>query len=197
MAYHDDLLDVTFEKGDYFLVAVESVLPRVNAAPFGFPDSRVSSSAAIVAPPDWPKLRIGETGDVLEVPAGDAAVEIPWDRIRSLADPEFRAHLADQAAQRTRRIGKRIRAMRLEAGLSPAALAEKVGIHEVHYAMVTVLAMGIGLFAPPFGVGFYAAGAIGRIDPNLGIRPIMAYLLAMLVGLVVVAAVPWVSIGFL
>jgi tripartite ATP-independent transporter DctM subunit len=76
-------------------------------------------------------------------------------------------------------------------------IAQKIGIHEVHYAMVTVLAMGIGLFAPPFGVGFYAAGAIGRIDPNLGIRPIMAYLLAMLVGLVVVAAVPWVSIGFL
>jgi tripartite ATP-independent transporter DctM subunit len=76
-------------------------------------------------------------------------------------------------------------------------IAEKLGIHEVHYAMVTVLAMGIGLFAPPFGVGFYAAGAIGRIDPNLGIRPIMAYLLAMLAGLVVVAAVPWVSIGFL
>ena len=76
-------------------------------------------------------------------------------------------------------------------------IAEKLGIHEVHYAMVTVLAMGIGLFAPPFGVGLYAAGAIGRIDPNLGIRPIMAYLLAMLAGLVVVAAVPWVSIGFL
>ncbi len=76
-------------------------------------------------------------------------------------------------------------------------IAQKVGIHEVHYAMVTVLAMGIGLFAPPFGVGFYAAGAIGRIDPNLGIRPILAYLLAMLVGLAVVAAVPWVSIGFL
>ena len=76
-------------------------------------------------------------------------------------------------------------------------IAEKLGIHEVHYAMVTVLAMGIGLFAPPFGVGFYAAGAIGRIDPNLGIRPIQAYLLAMLIGLVVVAAIPWVSIGFL
>jgi tripartite ATP-independent transporter DctM subunit len=76
-------------------------------------------------------------------------------------------------------------------------IAGKLGIHEVHYAMVTVLAMGIGLFAPPFGVGFYAAGAIGRIDPNLGIRPIVAYLVAMLVGLVVVAAVPWVSIGFL
>ena len=76
-------------------------------------------------------------------------------------------------------------------------IATKMGIHEIHYAMVTVLAMGIGLFAPPFGVGFYAAAAIGRVDPNLGIRPIGAYLLAMLVGLVVVAAVPWISIGFL
>ena len=76
-------------------------------------------------------------------------------------------------------------------------IAQKMGIHEIHYAMVTVLAMGIGLFAPPFGVGFYAAAAIGRVDPNLGIRPILAYLVAMLIGLVIVAAVPWISIGFL
>ena len=76
-------------------------------------------------------------------------------------------------------------------------IAQKMGIHEVHYSMVTVLAMGIGLFAPPFGVGFYAAAAIGRVDPNLGIQPILAYLLAMLIGLIVVAAVPWISIGFL
>jgi TRAP-type C4-dicarboxylate transport system permease large subunit len=30
-------------------------------------------------------------------------------------------------------------------------IARQVGIHEVHYAMVVTLAMGIGLFAPPFG----------------------------------------------
>jgi tripartite ATP-independent transporter DctM subunit len=76
-------------------------------------------------------------------------------------------------------------------------IAQKMGIHEVHYAMVTVLAMGIGLFAPPFGVGFYAAAAIGRVDPNLGMQPIMGYLLALLIGLIVVAAIPWISIGFL
>ena len=40
-------------------------------------------------------------------------------------------------------------------------IARAVGIHEVHYAMVVILAMGIGLFAPPFGVGYYAACAIG------------------------------------
>ncbi|HVS39042.1 MAG TPA: helix-turn-helix transcriptional regulator [Gemmataceae bacterium] len=59
---------------------------------------------------------------------GAAVLEIPWDRIRSVADLEFRAHLADRAAERARRIGGRIRAMRLEAGLTPTALAEKVGV---------------------------------------------------------------------
>ncbi|MVT70759.1 TRAP transporter large permease subunit [Bradyrhizobium pachyrhizi] len=76
-------------------------------------------------------------------------------------------------------------------------IARQVGVHEVHYAMVVVLAMGIGLFAPPFGVGYYAACAISRIHPDEGMGPILAYMLALLLGTVIVAAVPWISIGFL
>ena len=76
-------------------------------------------------------------------------------------------------------------------------IARAVGVHEVHYAMVIILAMGIGLFAPPFGVGYYAACAIGRVDPAEGIRPIWGYLLALLIGLIIVAIFPWISIGFL
>jgi tripartite ATP-independent transporter DctM subunit len=76
-------------------------------------------------------------------------------------------------------------------------IARAVGVHEVHYAMVIILAMGIGLFAPPFGVGYYAACAIGRVDPAEGIRPIWGYLLALMVGLIIVAIFPWISIGFL
>jgi tripartite ATP-independent transporter DctM subunit len=76
-------------------------------------------------------------------------------------------------------------------------VARLVGVHEVHYAMVVILAMGIGLFAPPFGVGYYAACAIGRVDPAEGVRPILGYLLALLVGLIIVAIFPWISIGFL
>ena len=76
-------------------------------------------------------------------------------------------------------------------------IAKQVGVHEVHYAMVVILAMGIGLFAPPFGVGYYAACAIGRVDPAEGIKPIWGYMLALLVGLVIVAVFPWISIGFL
>ena len=42
-------------------------------------------------------------------------------------------------------------------------IAKQVGVHEVHYAMVVIFAMGIGLFAPPFGVGYYGACAISKI----------------------------------
>lgn len=76
-------------------------------------------------------------------------------------------------------------------------IARQVGIHEVHYSMVVVLSMGLGLFAPPFGVGYYAACAIGRVNPDEGIGPIWGYLAALFVGVVLVAAVPWLSTGFL
>ncbi|MBR0799562.1 TRAP transporter large permease subunit [Bradyrhizobium jicamae] len=76
-------------------------------------------------------------------------------------------------------------------------IAKQVGVHEVHYAMVVILAMGIGLFAPPFGVGYYAACAISRIHPDEGIKPMLGYVLALLIGTIVIAAVPWFSIGLL
>ena len=76
-------------------------------------------------------------------------------------------------------------------------IARELGIHEVHYAMVATLAMGLGLFAPPLGVGYYAACAIARVNPDRGIRPMMRYMLALLIGTIIVAAVPWLSIGFL
>ncbi|MBC7711221.1 MAG: TRAP transporter large permease subunit [Rhizobacter sp.] len=76
-------------------------------------------------------------------------------------------------------------------------IARQLGIHEVHYAMVVVLAMGLGLFAPPLGVGYYAACAIGRVNPDKGIQPILGYMLALLIGTIIVAALPWLSIGFL
>jgi tripartite ATP-independent transporter DctM subunit len=76
-------------------------------------------------------------------------------------------------------------------------IAKAMGVHEVHYAIVVVLAMGIGLFAPPFGVGYYAASAVSRIHPNEGLRPIVPYMLALVISTVVIAAIPWISIGFL
>jgi tripartite ATP-independent transporter DctM subunit len=71
------------------------------------------------------------------------------------------------------------------------------GIHDVHYAMVVVIAMSIGLFAPPFGVGFYAACAIGRVAPEHAFRHVWRYLAAMTVALCLIAAIPWFSTALL
>lgn len=76
-------------------------------------------------------------------------------------------------------------------------VARVVGVHEVHYAMVVILAMGIGLFAPPFGLGYYAACTIGRVHPDTALRRIWPYLGALLAGLLLVAFVPWFSVGLL
>jgi tripartite ATP-independent transporter DctM subunit len=76
-------------------------------------------------------------------------------------------------------------------------LAEMLGIHPVHYSMVVILAMGIGLFAPPLGVGFYAACAISKTSSDHVINRVWGYLAALLVALVIVACFPWISIGFL
>ena len=76
-------------------------------------------------------------------------------------------------------------------------VAKAMGVHEVHYALVIILAMGIGLFSPPFGVGFYGACAIGRVSPDDALWRMWPYLAALAVALAIVVAVPWLSIGFL
>jgi len=72
-------------------------------------------------------------------------------------------------------------------------IARSLGIHDVHYSMVIVCAMNIGLMAPPIGVGYYIACRIGGASPDDVAKAIWPYLTALLAGLVVVAAVPWFS----
>jgi TRAP-type C4-dicarboxylate transport system permease large subunit len=67
----------------------------------------------------------------------------------------------------------------------------------MHYGIVVVLAMGIGLFASPFWVGYCAAYAFSWISSDEGIKPILEYIVALVIDLIVVAAMPWISIRFL
>jgi tripartite ATP-independent transporter DctM subunit len=76
-------------------------------------------------------------------------------------------------------------------------VSHSFGIHDLHYAMVVVIAMSIGLFAPPFGIGFYAACAIGKVSPDDAIGHVWRYLTILIIALAVVAAVPWFSIVLL
>jgi tripartite ATP-independent transporter DctM subunit len=76
-------------------------------------------------------------------------------------------------------------------------VAQQLGIHLVQYAIVAILAMGIGLFSPPFGVGFYQTCLIGRVSSDEAFGRIWPYMATLVVALIIVAAIPWISIGFL
>jgi tripartite ATP-independent transporter DctM subunit len=72
-------------------------------------------------------------------------------------------------------------------------IAKKLGIHEIHYSMVIVCAMNVGLMMPPIGVGFYIACRIGDAKPDEVIVAIWPYIAALLVGVIVIAAIPALS----
>ncbi|MDP3411299.1 TRAP transporter large permease subunit [Bosea sp. (in: a-proteobacteria)] len=72
-------------------------------------------------------------------------------------------------------------------------IAKNLGINDVHYSMVVVTAMNIGLMTPPIGIGFYIACKIGNVSPDEAMGAIWPYLIALLAGLIVIAVVPGLS----
>ena len=65
----------------------------------------------------------------------------------------------------------------------------------MHYALVLIIAMGIGGFMPLAGVGFYVCCAIMRCDIEQASRAALPYLIMVLVGLLVVAFIPWFALA--
>ncbi|WP_142056989.1 TRAP transporter large permease subunit [Pseudarthrobacter sp. B4EP4b] len=72
-------------------------------------------------------------------------------------------------------------------------IAVDFGVNPVQYAMVLIISMGIGSFAPPAGVGFYVACATGHETVERSLKHFWPYLIAVFLGLLVLAAVPWFS----
>lgn len=76
-------------------------------------------------------------------------------------------------------------------------LARNLGIHDIHYSMVIVVAMNIGMMAPPIGVGFYIACKIGNVPPDSAMRAIWPYIGALMLGLILIACFPILSTALL
>jgi tripartite ATP-independent transporter DctM subunit len=72
-------------------------------------------------------------------------------------------------------------------------VATRLGIAPLHYGVVLVIAMGIGLFAPPLGLGLYGACLIGKVPVEQTVRPMLGYLGLLLACLLIIALVPDIS----
>jgi tripartite ATP-independent transporter DctM subunit len=72
-------------------------------------------------------------------------------------------------------------------------VAVKLGINPLHFGVVLVISMGLGLFAPPLGLGLYGACLIGNVPVEQTVKPIMGYLGLLLLCLLIIAFVPGLS----
>ncbi|HVV41069.1 MAG TPA: TRAP transporter large permease subunit [Nitrobacter sp.] len=73
-------------------------------------------------------------------------------------------------------------------------IAGKLGLSELHYALVLIIAMGIGGFMPFAGIGFYVCCAVMRCNIETASRAMLPYLTVLLLGLLIVAFVPWLTL---
>jgi tripartite ATP-independent transporter DctM subunit len=70
-------------------------------------------------------------------------------------------------------------------------IANSLGIDSIHYSMVILLAMGIGIFIPPIGICFYISCAVAESDIETSARTMLPYLAVLILGVLTVAFVPW------
>ncbi len=72
-------------------------------------------------------------------------------------------------------------------------VARQLGIDPLHYGVVLVVGMGIGLFAPPLGLGLYSSCLIGRVRLEDTVGPILKYLGVLFLCLLLIAFVPIIT----
>jgi C4-dicarboxylate transporter DctM subunit len=73
-------------------------------------------------------------------------------------------------------------------------LTAQFGVSQLHFGILVIASLGIGLFLPPLGMGIYIACAFAKLDIGKSIVPFMPYLLCLLVGLFIITAFPWFTL---
>jgi C4-dicarboxylate transporter DctM subunit len=76
--------------------------------------------------------------------------------------------------------------------LLPVAI--KLGVEPLQFGMILCIAMGIGVFMPPVGIGYYVACAIGEAPVNATMKPCVIYNIFLVLGLIVVILFPQLTV---
>ena len=72
-------------------------------------------------------------------------------------------------------------------------IASSFGIDLVHYGIIIIAAMGIGLFLPAIGVGMFIAVGIGKVGMEATAVRYVPYLLILVATLILIGSVPWLT----
>jgi tripartite ATP-independent transporter DctM subunit len=74
-------------------------------------------------------------------------------------------------------------------------IAGQLGINGVQYATVLILAMGVGAFMPPVGIGFYVACAVAEARVEVAARTMLPYLVVLVLAIGLIAFIPWITLS--
>jgi tripartite ATP-independent transporter DctM subunit len=73
-------------------------------------------------------------------------------------------------------------------------IASQYGIDIIHYSMIMILAMGVGIFIPPIGIGFYVSCSVSESRLEATSAAMVPYFIVLILGVLVVAFVPSVTL---
>ena len=74
-------------------------------------------------------------------------------------------------------------------------MTHQYGIDPMHFGIVIIIAMGIGTFIPPFGICYFVTCAVMNTSVEKVTPRFLPYLAMLLIGLIVVAIFPSISLG--
>ncbi len=73
-------------------------------------------------------------------------------------------------------------------------VAQSIGVHPIHFGMVCVIASAVGHITPPVGLCLFVGMAISGLSMEKLIRPLLPFLAAIVVALLLVAFVPGITL---
>jgi C4-dicarboxylate transporter, DctM subunit len=73
-------------------------------------------------------------------------------------------------------------------------LTVQFGVSQLHFGILVIASLGIGLFLPPLGMGIYIACAFAKLDIGKSIVPFAPYLICLVIGLFIITAFPWFTL---
>jgi C4-dicarboxylate transporter DctM subunit len=76
-----------------------------------------------------------------------------------------------------------------------APVAVHFGIDPVHFGLIMVVNLALGMITPPFGVNLFAACTVARISLDRMIKDLIPFVLVVLACLMVISYVPVLSLG--
>ncbi|HOB96808.1 MAG TPA: TRAP transporter large permease subunit, partial [Aquabacterium sp.] len=75
-----------------------------------------------------------------------------------------------------------------------APVAQRFGIDPVHFGLIMVVNLALGMITPPFGVNLFAACTVARVSLDKIIRHLVPFVGVVLACLMVITYVPALSL---